>query len=1034
MLEHFANTLREERLEGSCMGCYRSIGLVVLLLLTPMSYFVSAQDSPTVTITTDWNSSSALSNEHAYVLTFADSTSHDYDVMVEHLRNGMDLSPSIQTTFLEDTPTLTARIVLDSNIAWNDTVSIEVTINGHDGVQLPSPVVIERTFVIGSWNQPMADHEVTTTTAWSLEQNYQTDEGNQSFVLYFEGNGWQQRIGEVLNSYELGNGTLFTSETTDNSTTELALNFESFWKNETVTSGMLTSQVIQARGSGDILLQLEEDGLVTTINATVVDALLNRSNIDNVVTERLRLEAFGALFVNGEEDGAQFNVDGDISLLLLETTDIDGVRVLEHTQIEATADMLLTDEGSEFNLQLDQFESMERWENGVRVDQLDILRGDGTFGFEDQEENSSMTVNGTVLTFHNRVEDGITMIDDVHVDGTLSGDVQGTFGVVQSIEKTGTQLNHTLVEHDVNVIHSETWFNVTGAGGSNFFGGGGLGSYYNDSYIYQATNADWENRTVRLVWTETGPDPSNGDERPERSPIEQDPTPPEVEEALGNISVGREAGFAPIPMETGDVVRLIAQDGIVLTVTAGQEGIEPRDAKNLSVIEWTGVYSDGVSGTAQGSIVHKGPLTGLLASTTRSFEIEFGENNEIALLNESQAVDAILSPSIVSADDNTGPQIIDVSLLEGLVFGEGASPAHLVARIEDPDWNIVSVMVDLSSIELGTVSMNDRGLDGDQVIGDNEWTTMISVQGMTVGELPITVEVIDEWGETDVLSANITVENQAPRILSASFEPDTVVRDGASLLTLDVLDYHGVESVVVDLREYGGDEISCIRIEVWACELVIPQGMTPGVRSIKVRLTDNLGSTILVTKTQASEHHFQPSSTDVDLALTVENTPPTLTLATTEPLQRSDSDTQQGIEIRVDDADGILLVRADLGVLKPLGQTNRWVTLYDNGQGLDREANDGIYTATASIRTSTPISAHEIFIQASDQFGDATPSTSFVVFVAESDEGILASNEGEFSVTLIAIVVGIAALLAGLVAYFRQRQPPKEGQDRFGFQ
>ena len=32
---------------------------------------------------------------------------------------------------------------------------------------------------------------------------YETAEGNQSFVLLFEGNGWQQRIGEVLNAYEL---------------------------------------------------------------------------------------------------------------------------------------------------------------------------------------------------------------------------------------------------------------------------------------------------------------------------------------------------------------------------------------------------------------------------------------------------------------------------------------------------------------------------------------------------------------------------------------------------------------------------------------------------------------------------------------------------------------------------------------------------------------------------------------------------------------------------------------------------------------
>jgi hypothetical protein len=620
------------------------------------------------------------------------------------------------------------------------------------------------------------------------------------------------------------------------------------------------------------------------------------------------------------------------------------------------------------------------------------------------------------------------------VDGTLSGDVQGTFGALQTIEETGTQRNHTLVEHDVNVIHSETWFNVTGIGGSNFFGGSGAGSYYNNSYIYQATNADWDNRTVRLVWTETGPDPSNGDERPERSPIEQNPTPPQVEEALGNISVGREAGFAPVPMETGDVVRLLAQDGIVLTVTAGQETVEPRDAKNLSVIEWTGVYSDGVSGTAFGSIVHKGPLMGLLASTTRSFEIEFGDNGELALLNESQAVDAILSPSIVSADDNTAPQILDLSLTEGLVFGEGASPSRLVAAVDDPDWNVVGVIVDLSSVGLGTVSMNDRGLNGDQTIGDNEWTTMVSVQGLEVGDVSISVEVIDEWGETDTLTTNMTVENQAPRILSASITPETVVRGGATLLSLDVLDYHSVASVVVDLRQYGGDEIPCMKLDVWTCELVIPDGMTPGVQLLTVRLTDDLGATILVSRTQASEHHFQPSSTDVDLAVTVENTPPTLTLITSEALERGDSNSEQAIEIRVADADGILLVRADLGVLKPLGQTARWVTLYDNGQGLDSVANDGIYTASASIRTSTPISTHEIFIQASDSFGDATPPISYIVFVEKADEGGLGSTGDESSLTLIAILVGVAALVAGLVVYFRQRQPPKEGQDRFGFQ
>ena len=141
----------------------QSIVLVLLLMLTPLSSLVSAEGTPTVSITTDWNSSSALTNEHAYVLTFGDSSSHDYDVSVEHIRDSVDLAPSIQTTFLDGTPTLTARIVLDTTLAWNDTIPILVTINGHEGNALQSAITEERTFTVGSWNQPMADHEVTTT-------------------------------------------------------------------------------------------------------------------------------------------------------------------------------------------------------------------------------------------------------------------------------------------------------------------------------------------------------------------------------------------------------------------------------------------------------------------------------------------------------------------------------------------------------------------------------------------------------------------------------------------------------------------------------------------------------------------------------------------------------------------------------------------------------------------------------------------------------------------------------------------------------
>jgi hypothetical protein len=253
-------------------------------------------------------------------------------------------------------------------------------------------------------------------------------------------------------------------------------------------------------------------------------------------------------------------------------------------------------------------------------------------------------------------------------------------------------------------------------------------------------------------------------------------------------------------------------------------------------------------------------------------------------------------------------------------------------------------------------------------------------------------------------------------------------------MTIEALDYHGVASISVDLRVYGGDEIACQKMELWMCELVLPYGMTPGVRVISVRLTDELGATILVSKTQASEHHFQPSSTDLDLAITVENTPPTLSLVTTEALIREDLNSEQAIEINVEDPDGILIVRADLGILKPISQTQTWVTLYDNGQGLDRVAGDGIYTATASVRTSTPLSSHEIKIQASDSYGDATQPISFDVLVSESEDDDLLGNGDGLSITLIAVIVAVGALVAAGFVMLRQRNPPGKDSDRFGFQ
>ena len=107
---------------------------------------------------------------------------------------------------------------------------------------------------------------------------------------------------------------------------------------------------------------------------------------------------------------------------------------------------------------------------------------------------------------------------------------------------------------------------------------------------YQVVNSDWANRTVRIVWEETGADASSGDEKPERSPIEQNATQPEAQEILGNITIVRETGLMPIPMVAHDIVHLSGQDGLELTVEAFATGLDPRDGFNLSVVHWSGAY------------------------------------------------------------------------------------------------------------------------------------------------------------------------------------------------------------------------------------------------------------------------------------------------------------------------------------------------------------------------------------------------------------------------------------------------------------
>ena len=123
-------------------------------------------------------------------------------------------------------------------------------------------------------------------------------------------------------------------------------------------------------------------------------------------------------------------------------------------------------------------------------------------------------------------------------------------------------------------------------------------------------------------------------------------------------------------------------------------------------------YGDS-GGVANGSIVDEGPLMGLVSSVTRSLDLPFGEGNDTALFTESQVVQRILSPSIITAENNSAPVLVQLGFVEGLIVGEGGSTGTLVAHVTDAEFNIESVTVDLTPLGGSVTTLNDRGLDGD---------------------------------------------------------------------------------------------------------------------------------------------------------------------------------------------------------------------------------------------------------------------------------------------------------------------------------
>ena len=972
--------------------------LLVVLFLASVFPIVNADEVNTVTINVDWT------EDHAYVITGNVELS-EINITHEHDSQMLDVG------LIYDTTGENLRIILNTSVSNGDIITVQAG-------------DVTRIVNVGLWGQPIADHEVTLNSHWEMDQQWENENGTQKYILLFDGQGWQQRIGSTLESWEMGNGSLLIVSNTADSSISMMIDLDSVWKNETTVDGVMTGQVFDARGSGMIGVGNEGDEGDLQIQGTISDAWINRTTLNGIVDERFRIEANGSISVDANEDDEMMNLSGDLAVLLIETWDSNGTRVLSHTQFEATADLIVENNDTRMDISLDSFESIERWEDGVRVDHLNKMIGQGTFGFSGEDENASVQINGTIHDFHQEQEDGLVTVDDLHVDGVITGDAQGTFGVVRTIEDFTSQANETGVMYDVIIVHQEDWFNITGISAlpnSDL----GAGAHHNESWSYDAKQAEWDNRTIRTVWSQTGPDPSSGDIIHSNSPIQNSPEAPSVEEGIGDVTVSRESGFAPIDAMTGDVFTLDQQSGMSLTVTAGQAETVAMDGHLVDTVAWTGVYSTDVIGTANGNLIIDGPLSGLNVAIQRAFQIEFGEDEQLVNLTENQSVNRVLSPSIISVHDNNDPSVDLITLAQGVVTGEGGTPGFLEVTVSDVDFNIVGVTANTTSIGgSATLTLNDKGLNGDKVIGDDIWTAELSVPGLEYGDLPITATVIDAFDATDSDSANITVLNQPPRLTSMEIVPTIVNRGEIMLINAEVFDGHGVSSVSIDMREFGGDLTDLNRVgDVWAGQVEIPLGMSPGEHLLKVRMVDTFDSSITVQRTITSGQYHIESTMDEDLEIMVMNEPPVIDIGELRIIEIGDEEVDYVLTISVNDHDGLNWVKVKLGILAPPGQSSTWFTMTSNG--------DGTYSKEISIKTYIALGTHELLVKAMDTYGSQSAEEPLPIMLKEPDAKI---TTGSTSDTLTYVAIGGLAILAiaGATIYVMRGSDEEGGLGGFG--
>ena len=344
---------------------------------------------------------------------------------------------------------------------------------------------------------------------------------------------------------------------------------------------------------------------------------------------------------------------------------------------------------------------------------------------------------------------------------------------------------------------------------------------------------------------------------------------------------------------------------------------------------------------------------------------------------------------------------------------------------------------DLSSISLGTITLNDIGLEGDISIHDETFTAEIEYPGVIDGDVSIQIDVSDDW-VTISENHDILVLNRLPQITSFEYSPNTVNRGDLTTVSINAFDGSAVTAVGLDTTQWGGN-VTWLTLNngVWSGEMLVPDTIPSGDQLLPIRLEDGAGGSGQTTQFGSGEDlpslyilNQGPAISDVIFYRDGE-----VVSSLGIPLTGSNEYTMTA---RVTDLDPVSIVQTRLGIIAPPGQSENWISMRDDGVGPDAIAGDGIWSILVEVRPGVPGGVTTVEIRGIDQQLAQTPvnDRTFSIELGSSEEGDgggQAVLEGASQEWLVFGIIGLFIILAivGITMWIRggglKQMMPSEG-------